>query len=194
MCLKNNGITAWSKSEQIDNDSALRILTVTSPTTDALIKLLPHFTKTTGVKAVLTIKTFEEIYQILASQNHANEYDIIRMDMAWLPWLGRDVFQPLLHLDDHLRAGLIQSLPQHMKDNYSHIDETPHAIPFDPSIQMLFYRKDLFEDPKVKRMYYEKFKKQLAVPADFESFNEIAAFFTQSHSTFPQRSMVRVLL
>ena len=45
---------------------------------------------------------------------------------------------------------------------------------------MLFYRKDLFEDPKVKRMYYEKYKKQLAVPKDFDSYNEMVKFFYQS--------------
>ncbi|MEK8132606.1 extracellular solute-binding protein [Paenibacillus filicis] len=175
----NTGISHWEVPEQERPGNSLSILTIISPTTDALLKLLPHFTKNTGIKVTLDIKTFEEIYQILTDQVNVGHYDMIRMDMAWLPWFGKDVFQPLPHMDPQLDE-LIQSLPPHMKDNYSQIEGTSYAVPFDPSTQMLFYRRDLFEDPKIKRMYYEKYKKQLTIPRDFASYVDLASFFTKS--------------
>lgn len=176
----NSGISNWAVAEQENPKNSLSILTIFSPTTDALLKLLPHFTKSTGLKVTLDIKSFEEIYRILTDQTNVSHYDIIRMDMAWLPWFGKDVFQPLTNMDHHLDQ-LIQSLPPHIKENYSQIEGTSYAVPFDPSIQMLFYRKDLFEDPKIKRMYYEKYKKQLSIPRDFASYIDLTRFFTKSH-------------
>ncbi len=177
--LENDGIRHWDITTQENKERSLSILTVTSPTTDALLKLLPHFTKTTGIKASLTIKSYDEIYQIINDKADIHDYDVIRMDMAWLPWFGKDIFQPLIHLNRQLDQ-LIDELPQQIKNNYSQIEETIYAIPFDPSIQMLFYRKDLFEDPKIKRMYYEKYKKQLSLPKDFEAYNELVQFFSRS--------------
>ncbi|MCZ8515817.1 extracellular solute-binding protein [Paenibacillus filicis] len=176
---ENNGMTNQI-TVQPNNKGTITILTISSPTTDALKKLLPHFAKTTGIEATLAIRSYEEIYEILTNSANYKLYDIIRMDMAWLSWFGQDVYRPLSHLDNELDK-LIQTLPQHMKHNYSEIEETAYALPFDPSIQMLFYRKDLFEDPKIKRIYYEKYKKQLAIPEDFETYNEVIKFFSKSH-------------
>jgi multiple sugar transport system substrate-binding protein len=43
---------------------------------------------------------------------------------------------------------------------------------------MLFYRRDLFEDTTLKRLYYEKLGGQLEGPKTFFEYNRIAAFFT----------------
>lgn len=176
----NNGLVNQRQTEPPTGQNTVTMLTIPSPTTDALKKLLPHFTKSTGIRVRLAIKTYEEIYQILSDRTNDIHYDIIRMDMAWLSWFGKDVFRPLHDIDPQLDK-LIQSQPQHMREHYSQIEGIPYAIPFDPSVQMLFYRKDLFEDPKIKRMYYEAFKTQLHVPTDFTVYNQVAQFFSQSH-------------
>ncbi|MFE0558025.1 extracellular solute-binding protein [Paenibacillus sp. NPDC058910] len=178
--VENDGIASWEHVIQQADQKTLTILTIPSPTTDALHKLLPHFTKNTEIKVHLAIHSYEEIYQILTDPNNDSHYDIIRMDMAWLSWFGKEIFRPLLGLNDDLDR-LIQSFPPHMRDNYSQIEGVPYAIPFDPSIQMLFYRTDLFEDPKIKRMYYEANKKQLSLPQDFDAYNELVRFFSKSH-------------
>lgn len=159
--------------------STLTMLTVPSPTTDALKKLLPHFTKQTGIQVLLAINTYEEIYQILTDHRNNTFYDIIRMDMAWLAWFGKEVFHPLKGLDREL-DGVINAFPPHIQDNYMNVEGTAYTFPFDPSVQMLFYRKDLFEDQMIKRMYFEKYKKQLTVPTDYASYAELVQFFTRS--------------
>jgi len=44
-------------------------------------------------------------------------------------------------------------LPNALK-NYSYLDGDIYALPGTPSIQLLFYRKDLFEDTRLKRLYF----------------------------------------
>ncbi len=55
-----------------------------------------------------------------------------------------------------------------------------YALPTSPSMQLLFYRKDLFNDPIYRRMYFEKYREELLPPDTFDKFNRIAAFFTKS--------------
>lgn len=176
----NDGMRRWTITENDDPRMSLTLLTIDSPTTDALKKITPHFTKCTGITIEITVKSYEEMYQLFTNEKQGIQhcgYDMIRMDMAWLPWFGKEVFRPLQHLDPRLDEWIV-SLSPHIQANYSQIEHVAYALPFDPSIQMLFYRKDLFEDPKIKRLYYEKTKKQLSVPEDFDSYNEIVRFFS----------------
>lgn len=46
-------------------------------------------------------------------------------------------------------------------------------------MQILYYRKDLFESPICKRTYFEQFHEELQPPKTFEEYNRIAAFFTR---------------
>ena len=54
-----------------------------------------------------------------------------------------------------------------------------YALPFSPSVQLLYYRKDLFESNVLRRVYQERFRCELLPPETFEQFNHIAAFFTR---------------
>ncbi|MFE4711527.1 extracellular solute-binding protein [Paenibacillus sp. NPDC056722] len=161
------------------SETNLTMLTIPSPTTDALKKLLPHFTKKTGIHVSLAIHTYEEIYQVLSEASGNPGYDIVRMDMAWLSWFGKTSFHPLQGLDGEFDK-IIHALPLHIKDNYMNVEGVAYTFPFDPSVQMLFYRKDLFEDQMIKRMYFEKYKEQLTEPADYEAYTKLVTFFTQS--------------
>ena len=46
-------------------------------------------------------------------------------------------------------------------------------------MQLLYYRKDLFESTVLRRLYQEKYKCDLQPPANFTEFNRIAEFFTK---------------
>lgn len=54
------------------------------------------------------------------------------------------------------------------------------ALPFKPDSQMLFYRKDLFEDPAMKDAFKAKYGRDLTVPKTPEEMLEAAEFFTKS--------------
>ena len=42
----------------------------------------------------------------------------------------------------------------------------------------LYYRKDIFEDPKLKEAYQAKFNKALEVPKTWEDYAQVAQFIT----------------
>lgn len=167
--------------EALDHPPAnktLNILTIPSPTTDALKKLAPHFKKTTGIDLRLAVYSFEEIYDILSDIDNHKHYDIIRVDMAGLSWFADQTLKPL----NPEMQELLANYPTQLIERYAYVGEIPYAVPFDPSIQMLFYRKDIFEDTKVRRMFYEQVKSELRTPTNFEEFNQISAFFSSSRN------------
>lgn len=53
------------------------------------------------------------------------------------------------------------------------------AFPYKPDSQLFFYRKDLFEDPKIQKQYKDRTGKDLAVPTTVEDFLSVAEFFTK---------------
>jgi multiple sugar transport system substrate-binding protein len=66
-----------------------------------------------------------------------------------------------------------------MLNRYGCLSDRIYALPETPSSQMLFYRKDLFEDTAIRRLYQEKTHNILQPPTTFEEYNQIAAFFTR---------------
>lgn len=167
---------------QINKSSQkLNFLILPSPSTEAVRKLLPHFEKVSGVDVNLMVKPFDEIYHLLDHLEQHKEIDIIRIDMAGLPWFASTTLKPLSELNMDLDTLFAPYLPE-IIDRFSYIHDTAYAIPFDPSIQMLFYRKDLFNNPLIKRAYFEKYRQHLAVPKDFVQFDQIASFFNRQQN------------
>lgn len=180
--IKNRGFMFKSETPTkpaYNTHSTLNVLIIPSPSTDALKKLLPNFKNKTGIDVRLNVHRFNDIYEILTDLEHHQYYDIIRMDMAGLPWFAKTTLKPLEELGSEVNQ-LLGSYSQQIVKRYSQVNGQFYAIPFDPSIQMLFYRKDIFNDAKIKRIFYEKYKRELAPPATFEEFDTIARFFTRS--------------
>ncbi|PAQ15608.1 hypothetical protein CD798_05935 [Bacillaceae bacterium SAOS 7] len=160
-------------------DSQINMLTIESPTTKALMKIIPHFEKNTNIRVNLDIKKTNEIFDIIKDDDKWKSYDIIRLDVVGLSWYGQKIFKQLQGLDKKLDH-VLDNLPYFLKDYYANINDVTYALPFDISIQMLFYRKDIFGDEIVKRKYFEKTKTELKMPTNFDTYNEILKFFNES--------------
>lgn len=159
-------------------DATLNLLIIPSPSTDALRKLLPHFKKMTGINVNLVVKPFNHIYKIVNTLQMYPDIDIIRIDMAGLPWFAASSLKPLNQLDMDL-DDLLSHYSKAITSRFSYVRNTVYAIPLDPSIQLLFYRRDLFEDPLIRRSYFEKYRSQLPVPTNFDEFAQVTEFFNQ---------------
>lgn len=160
-------------------DSELNILTIESPTTEALKKIVPHFEKNTNIRVNLEIKKTNEIFDIIKDDEAWKSYDIIRLDVVGLSWYGQKIYKNLQGLNQNMDR-VLETIPYFLKDYYANINEVTYALPFDISIQMLFYRKDIFENEIVKRRYFEKTKSELKIPTNFITYNEILKFINES--------------
>lgn len=157
----------------------LNFLTVASPSSVALERLLPHFRRKTGIEMKLTVLGLNELYDKIKSEGNASDYDLIRMDMAWISELAPKVYAPLETIEYDWDLLFEKMLPVFLED-YTSLDGKRICLPYDPSTQILFYRADLLNDPTIKRMYYEYCKEELTVPETFDQYNKISKFFTRS--------------
>ncbi|MFD1776218.1 extracellular solute-binding protein [Paenibacillus rhizophilus] len=159
-------------------DKEITLATIVSPTSEIISVLSPLFYKATGIKLKIVALPYEELYGMLSSEQ-VFPFDLIRMDMVWLSRFEKELCIPLGPRMDELSTALNSFLPE-IRNVYCSLPGEQYTLPFDPSIQMLFYRKDLFENTTLRRMYYEMTHEQLTVPSSFSEYNKIAAFFTQS--------------
>ena len=157
----------------------ISLLTLQSPSTTALRGLLPLFQELTGISVSVTSLSYDDLYDMIQVLNEHHKHDLIRMDVAWLDTLGPGAYRPLsdLGIDP-------EKFSRHLVGNksryYTHVNEIPCCLPFDPSALILLYRSDLFGDAVLKRAYFERYHKTLEVPKTLEQLEQVAEFFTRS--------------
>lgn len=181
--LLNDGFREAAIYEQ-QKDQRLNFLTLNSPTTEALRYLLPDFKRKTGIDVNIVEVTYDELNKVLMrTMETKSPYDLIRMDMVWLDQYAENIYKPI-DLKAPPYCKIVSNFSKVLKDEYFQINGKAYGLPMDPSVQILYYRKDLFEDALIRRAFYEEFKRQLNIPATFKEYDEICEFFTKSyHST-----------
>ncbi|MDR3248833.1 MAG: extracellular solute-binding protein, partial [Treponema sp.] len=164
----------------------LNMLTVVSPMAEILSTLAPYFRRCTGINLKVVTLPYEELFQLLNTGRISN-LDLIRIDMAWSARFEKELYFPLGPMAKQFNSFAGTFLPS-IREGLSEDAHEVYSLPFDPSIQMLFYRQDLFENATIRRLFYEQTKEQLGVPKTYKEYNRIAAFFS---SAINERSPIR---
>ncbi len=180
--LAPKGFTDWSWDYRSQKPVDLTALSVDSPTIQALRTLMMMYEHKTGNTVKFELQSFEELYQSLEGDDSFTS-DIVRLDHTLLPIFASKSFVPLTDIDAEIESSLDGFFPN-VLEKYSFVDDTLYAYPGTPSVQLLFYRTDLFENMESKRLYYELYKQPLEIPKTFEQYNRIARFFTRAHNSF----------
>lgn len=164
----------------------IRALLLDTPQVHYLLRLLRNFEIRTGTTVEATILPHHFLYETIL-ENHSsgqeNPYDVIMYDIPWMPSLASehilaDISKEISSLDTNI------FLPDCLK-YYSIFSGRFYGIPFMYAPQILYYRKDLFEDPELKADYKKKNKISLRPPVTLKEFNTIADFFTNKTSAIP---------
>jgi ABC-type glycerol-3-phosphate transport system substrate-binding protein len=113
---------------------------------DVLRANLPDFEKKTGIKVVVDAAPFGDLYKKqLLSLSTGGRYDVLFMDEPWVPPLS----EFLLPLDERMRGLDMQDyVPTTVASGA--FQGKQYALPVDPNVQLLVYRKDLFEQKGLK--------------------------------------------
>lgn len=159
----------------------LNIVTLDSPEAYIMKSFAQIFSKSTGVKVRLCIYSYDEIYEIFSGGDERFPFDILRLDVTWLSWFADKLLCPLQEIEPDI-ARMFGIYYDGLVDNFARINSVIYALPISPSIQVLYYRRDLFEDPILKRRYYETYRDELLPPQSFEAYNRIARFFTREYT------------
>lgn len=158
----------------------LKLLTVKNSTSEAVKRLLPVFREQSGIDVNVVEAPYDELRKMALRMKTDEEtvFDLVRIDMAWMNGIGSHIFRRMDRDNKTVRTICASIFPGIPEEYYS-VNQVMRALPMDACVQMLFCRKDLFEDDLIKRGYYEKTRKKLTIPKSFAEYNAIAEFFTR---------------
>ncbi len=156
----------------------LRVLAHTTPSITALEYLLPRFTQRYGIPVELYSCSLSEVLERVVSPDET--WDAVRLDPSNLTYLGPRFLRQLDEVDKSAPSTLNQFFPN-LQNDFSVMGGKLFALPFDISVQMLFYQRSLFEDIGQIRAFYEETGETLEVPTTFPELDRICRFFTKSY-------------
>lgn len=163
----------------VSEEKGLRILLLDSATTAAIKSLTPLVKKEKGIDVQIDVLSYNDMYDFL-KLNKKHDYDVIRLDLAWVKAFANQEYQGLD--EDKQYQKIKESIRERVPNVYFETEEQKCMIPLDTCTQVLYYRKDLFEDASLQRKYYEQTKKELKVPVTMQEFDEISKFFSQKYN------------
>ncbi|MEV1145772.1 sugar ABC transporter substrate-binding protein [Micromonospora sp. NPDC049799] len=138
--------------------------------------VVDKFQQATGTTVTLVELPYEGLFNRLTSElsNGKPSFDVCAVDAVWLPLFAGK----LAGLDDlftaEVRNDLFPALVQEAQSGGSFV-----GMPVWTNSEILFYRKDLFSDPKEKAAFQAKYGYPLAPPTTWQQFTDIAVFFTR---------------
>ncbi|MDR1903425.1 MAG: extracellular solute-binding protein [Treponema sp.] len=182
--LPNTGFRRWYKGPvfpRFDAAEKLHVLTLENPTAETMKHLSRIFTRYTGIEVHISIFSYDELHEVINTLGKSSIYDVLRMDVTWLPWFSPKILRPLDDIDPEF-TWEPEKYIEGLNKQYFLAEGRFYTLPVSPSTQMLFYRKDLFESTSLKRLYYETNKALLVPPQNFTDYNRIARFFTRAEN------------
>lgn len=168
------------------SDVTIRFCAEAVPTTEVLADLIPRFEKASGIQVIVEQYPVEHLVekQMMDLTGKTGIYDIMAVpyaqlakyaEMGYVQPIGRlmantELIDPDIDMDDYLQA-LWKGAAESGGELY--------GFPFNPCVKLLWYRKDLFEDPKEKTAFKKQYGYELAVPTNWIQYKDMAEFFTR---------------
>jgi DNA-binding LacI/PurR family transcriptional regulator/ABC-type glycerol-3-phosphate transport system substrate-binding protein len=163
-------------------DGTLRILLNESPSSNAVKLLLPDFEKKTGIHVIIETKPYVELFDEIWKNRKTDAYDIYSIDLPWLRDLvDLGILRNLNNLYEDSRE-YFACYTEDVLAKSAKVDDSYYGVPYSLTVQLLFYRKDLFAKLENQRLYYEWYKENLKVPSTWEEFNKVAKLFTRKYN------------
>jgi multiple sugar transport system substrate-binding protein len=155
--------------------------------TQAISALIPDFRKKYSHNIHVDIEQYHyddlhgKIMDTIAADGDTAP-DILMFDNPWLPQLVKNgvliELSSFLDDDPEAKVGFIPGV----FESYSTYRGGSYALPFHFEAQLLFYRKDLFNNESIKRSFSQKYGLELKVPLTWDEYNAIAEFFTREYN------------
>ena len=160
-------------------NKTIKILMLDSPAFRAVESLAPDFERKYGIKPEFTALSYDEMSSVMEDAGARAEFDVFQIDIPWLPDLVQaGVLLELGEFKNQVEQISGEFIPG-VLSAYSKINNGFYALPFMFGTQLLYYRKDLFDDPSLKLGFREKYGFELRVPETWTEFNLIAEYFTR---------------
>lgn len=159
----------------------LRIAVTALPTIHALELVSKDFSMLYDTEISFTYLTLRDLHRTICedSKREKSEFDIYLFDVSWLTYLTQE--KCLMDLTDIILSPEFDTRHMMRKNlNNANYKNRQYGLPIIGGTNLLFYRKDIFEDLSVKRHFQEQHHLPLRPPKTWAEFNGIARYFTKS--------------
>lgn len=147
---------------------------------------VPLFEELTGAEVVVESIPGDQLTdKIQLDLNNTHNYDVILAPIAFLhSYASAGKVTDLSSLIDEYvcESYDMEDFLPGLFETYGYYEGKLVAIPYKPDVELMFYRKDLFEDQANKDAYKEKYGTELKVPETNEELLQVAEFFTKSEN------------
>jgi multiple sugar transport system substrate-binding protein len=142
----------------------------------------PLWKKLTGISlSVIELDHASQFSKVVAAHlAHSGTYDVVDIEPAWIPSLAdTGVLRPI---DDYLKkydpAGVMLKDLHPMYQPLGTWKGKRYGFFDDGDMFAVYYRTDIFNNPKLKKAYKAKYKRALRVPQTWEEYAQVAHFIT----------------
>jgi len=155
--------------------------------TQAPLAVAPQWEKQTGMKVKVVAMDYYALHdkQIAEHLAGTGAYDVITLCHAWMgDFIAAGLAEPLEpYIEKYMnKEDLKDVLPVYWKWQNLGPDGKIYALGDDGDVLILYYRKDLFEDPQNKMEFESQYGYELKPPKTWEEFYDIAKFFTDKYA------------
>lgn len=139
----------------------------------------PEFEKLTGAKVNIVLTTFGDLFpRILTDFQNANSFDAAVFAPQWLgDYVSGGYLEPLdsyVKAAPELKWGEIAPFFREFSATYA---GKTYMVPFDGDFQMVYYRRDLWENAGNRSAFRTKYGYALAAPKTWKEYRDMAEFF-----------------
>ena len=143
----------------------------------------PLWEKLTGIKLNVAEVNTNDLFTRILQEHRAGTgaYDVMTVLPAWLADLAiAGALEPLdTYVQKHNYAASLQDILPPFRD-LCYFNGKLYTLEDDGDVFLLYYRKDLFGDPKHQAAFKQKYGYDLAPPRTWKQFNEIATYFSEN--------------
>ena len=146
----------------------------------------PMWEELTGIKINVIESPIDQMFTKTMQAHRAGSgaYDVLNVLPNQMPDLAiAGALEPLDAFVDQygFREELDKIAPVY-RDNQMKVEGTIYGFPDDGDVLIMYYRKDIFEDPDNMAAFKDKYGYDLAPPQTWQQFSEIGQFITDKYA------------
>ena len=172
-----------SSSQPVVSREPLRILMVDIATARSAELLSVNFTRMTDIPVEIDLLPQDQLLKAIIAdvERSSPHYDIYMYDVPWLEYMVQN--QLVADITDYVEGENFkkEAYFSHNLENCMYEDRY-WGIPISGGAQIMFYRRDLFENTSVRKAFKDQFGIRLVPPRTWTEFNGIASFFTREYN------------
>ncbi len=144
--------------------------------------LLVDFYEKTRIRVEIVRVLPEHMFDYIEEYHKSgrDDIDVFLIDISWRPYMAESGY--LLCLEELAQRHSLEreGFIPHALEHYGEYKGKLYALPFMVCTQLLFYRRDVFQDEYLVRKFEEQNMIPLRPPVSWAKYNTIARFFTRS--------------